>query len=105
MTRFAGTMGFLREPSRHAAAAFLSGHVVVLVLIVGACFVVLLALPVLGDVISGSIEGPAAKWSPLAFAVGLGALILGLVAGAPVLDIIGAGLMGAVLLGALMVHY
>jgi hypothetical protein len=105
MTRFAGTMRFLREPSRHAAVAFLSGHVVVLVLIVGASFVVLLALPVLGDVISGSIEGPATRWSPLTFAVGLGVLILGLVAGVPVLDILGAGLMGAVVLGALMVYY
>ena len=105
MTRLAGTMRLLREPARHAAVAFLSGHVVVLVLIVGAAIVVLLALPVLGDVISGSLEGPASRWSPLTFVIGLGLLILGLFAGVAVLDILGAGLMGAVVLGALMVHY
>jgi hypothetical protein len=105
MTRLDGTIGLGREPSRHAAVAFLSGHLVALLLIGGAAAVVLLALPVLGDVISGSMEGPAMKWSPLVFALGLGALILGLVAGVPVLDILGAGLMGAVALGALMYYY
>jgi hypothetical protein len=105
MTLLAGTMRFLREPSRHVADAFISGHLVVILLIVGAIFIGLLALPVLGDFISGSIEGPATRWSPLTFAIGLGALILGLVAGVPVLDILGAGLMGAVVLGAIMVHY
>ena len=105
MTRLAGTMRFLREPSDHAAEAFISGHLIVLLLIVGGIFIGLLALPVIGDFISGSIEGPATRWSPLTFAIGLGVLILGLVAGVPVLDILGAGLMGAVVLGALMVHY
>jgi hypothetical protein len=105
MTRLAGTMRFLREPSRHAAEAFLSGHLIVLLLIVGGIFIGLLALPVIGDFISGSIEGPATRWSPLTFAIGLGVLIIGLVAGVRVLDILGAGLMGAVALGALMVHY
>ncbi|MDQ2875992.1 MAG: hypothetical protein M3Y33_14890 [Actinomycetota bacterium] len=105
MTRLAGTMGLPSEPARHAAVAFISGHLVALLLIGGAIVVVLLALPVLGDVIFGSIEGPMTKSAPAVFTVGLGTLILGLFAGAPILDIIGAGLMGLVLLGALMVHY
>ena len=105
MTLLAGTMRFLREPSNHVAAAFLSGHLIVLLLIIGGIFIGLLALPVIGDFISGSIEGPATRWSPLTFAIGLGLLIIGLVAGVPVLDILGGGLMGAVVLGAIMVHY
>jgi hypothetical protein len=105
MTLLAGTMRFLRQPSDHVARAFISGHLVVLVLFAGAIFIGLLLIPVIGDVISGAIEGPAARWSPLAFAIGLGVLILGLVAGVRILDILGAGLMGAVVLGALTVHY
>jgi hypothetical protein len=105
MTRLAGTMRILREPSNHVAEAFISGHLVVLLLMAGAIFIGLLLIPVIGDVISGTIEGPASRWSPLAFAIGLGVLILGLIAGVRILDILGAGLMGAVVLGALMVHY
>jgi hypothetical protein len=105
MTRFAGTFGLLREPSRHAAVAYISGHLVAILLIGGAAAVVLLALPVLGDVIFGSIEGPAMKSAPAVFAIGLGTLILGLVAGVRVLDLIGACVMGAVALGAFMFHY
>jgi hypothetical protein len=105
MTRLEGTMAFLREPSGHAAKAFFSGHLIVILLIGGGIIVGLLALPVLGDFLNGTIEGPATRWSPLTFAIGLGALILGLIAGVPVLDILGAGLIGAVVLGAIMVHY
>lgn len=105
MTRFAGTMRLLSHSSRHAAEAFISGHLILLLLLFGAIFLGLLAAPVLGDALFGSVREPMSRSGPTVFVIGLGVLILGVVAGTPVLDIIGVVLMVAVLIGVLMVHY
>ena len=105
MTLLAGTMGLLSHPSRHAAAAFFSGHLVLLVLLFGGIVLALLAAPVLFDALSGSVQAPATKWSPAVFVIGLGVLLIGVFSGTPVLDAIGAILMGLVLIGALMFYY
>ena len=105
MTRLSETMGLLSHPSRHAAVAFFSGHLVLLVVIVGAIILGLLAAPVLFDALSGSVQAPATKWSPTVFVIGLGVLLIGIFSGTPVLDIIGAVLMVLVLIGAVMFYY
>jgi hypothetical protein len=105
MTRPAGTLELIAQPAHHAAVAFITGHLVAILLILGAIFVGLLALPVLGDAIFGSVQAPAMKSGPVLLAAGAGALIAGLIAGVAILAIIGAALIGAVAVGWLLVYY
>jgi hypothetical protein len=105
MTRPAETLELAAHPAHHAAVAFITGHLVAILLILGALFVGLLALPVLGDAIFGSVQAPAMKSGRVLAVAGAGVLIVGLIAGVPILAIIGAALIGAVAVGWLLVYY
>jgi hypothetical protein len=88
-----------------ASSGFLSGHLIVMILLIGAACCVVLIIPVLNDKFLGSIGTPLTKAAPITFFAGLGILIIGLLSGIAVLDLAGAALMIVVLIGALLVHY
>jgi hypothetical protein len=90
---------------RHVMAGFLTGRHLVVLLIFAAAFVCLLVGPVLNDVMLSSVSGPANKAAPVVFVLGLVVLLTGILTGTGVLDAVGAGMMGLVLLAGLLVHY
>jgi hypothetical protein len=90
---------------RHVIAGFFTGRHLVVLLIFAAAFVCLLVGPVLNDVMLTSVSGPANKAAPFIFILGLLVLFTGILTRAGVLDAVGAGMMGLVLLAGLLVHY
>jgi hypothetical protein len=89
--------------SRHVAVT-VSGRQVVVALIVVAVIVALLAGPVLAEALLDVASKAGERAAPGAFFLGLGVLLIGLVARVQILDIAGACLIGAVLL-AVILHY
>jgi hypothetical protein len=65
----------------------------------------LLWIPVLGDRLSGFLSRTAPRAAPRMFFLGLGLLAAGLVVRIRVLDIIGACLIGALVLGVILDNY
>jgi hypothetical protein len=104
-TFLAGTIsGTSAQQSPHIALR-LTGREVILALLSIAVVIVLLAAPVVGEAISGSVSEAAAKVAPTTFLVGLGILVIGLVFGAEILDIAGGSLVGLVILGWIIDNY
>jgi hypothetical protein len=101
----AGPLSDLGQHARHLVAGLFTGRQIVLALICVAVIVVLLIIPVIGENLFNAASAGAEKVAPGAFFLGLGVLAIGLVFGTRMLDIVGAGLMSAVLIGALMKHY
>ncbi|MGH3276837.1 MAG: hypothetical protein ACRDNZ_21220 [Streptosporangiaceae bacterium] len=86
-------------------ASFLSGRVIFWIFVGLAVCGGLLAAPVILDQFFGSFSAKAERAAPVIFITGLGLLILGIYAGNLVLDIIGACLIGLILLGIWAAHY
>lgn len=83
----------------------ISGHLAALVLLILAAALFFLIGPVIGQALMGAFEAQAERFAPRLFLVGLGVLVTGLVIGVQVVAVVGGGLMGAVLLAALLKHY
>jgi hypothetical protein len=65
----------------------------------------LLVLPVIWGVVSEAASGAAEKAAPGTFFLGLGILFVGLVGGFKILDIVGASLVGLVVIGVIVDNY
>lgn len=100
-----GTMSSIGHHARHITLPSLSGRDIIIMLICAAILAVLAVLPVLGDKLFDTVTPKATKASPITFCLGLGALLVGLFARIWVLDVTGACLMGAVILGAVLINY
>jgi hypothetical protein len=100
-----GTMSIISHHARHITLPSLSGRDIVIMLICAAILAVLAVLPVLGDKLFDTVTPKATKASPITFCLGLAALLVGLFTRIWVLDITGACLIGAVILGALLINY
>jgi hypothetical protein len=88
-----------------AGAALLSGRQIVLALLAIAVVSVILWIPVLSDRVMDFLSRNSPRYAPLTFAAGLGLLVIGLVAGIRILDIVGASMIGALVLGYLVENY
>ncbi len=86
--------------------AFLSALRVVLVIAgcVTAAFI-LLWLPVLGDRLTSYLSRNAPKFAPRIFMIGLGILVTGMITKLAVLDVAGACMIGALVLGWIYDNY
>jgi hypothetical protein len=82
-----------------------SGRLAMLVLVVLGAALFFLIGPVIYQSLMGAFTAQAAKVAPRVFLIGLGVLVTGLLTGVEVIAIAGGGLMGLVLLGALLEHY
>lgn len=101
----AGTISILGQHARYVVLPSFSGRQVVVVLIFLAVVICLLIGPVLGENLFDIASTKGAKAAPATFFLGLGVLLLGLFLGVPILDGVGACLIGAVLLGVILVNY
>lgn len=101
----AGTPGVAGQLAGHFGAALLSGRAVVVVLIAGAIFVIILAVPVLSDVFLSFASAQGAKVAKQTFIAGACILLFGLAIHVEVIDFVGGGLMGAVILGIILDNY
>lgn len=70
-----------------------------------AVVIVLLWIPVLGDRLTGYLSAEAPKVAPKMFLLGLVLLVAGLVIGFGILEIVGGGLMGIVVLAVILDNY
>jgi hypothetical protein len=102
---FAGTTGLLGHHSRYVVAAAFSRILVVAILACVALFIILLAYCVLGEIVSGFFSAVKARTAATTFLVGLGVLLTGIVIGVRIVDIVGACLVGSVLLGVILEYY
>jgi type III secretory pathway component EscT len=78
------------------------------VLVILVCAAILLGLlwaPVLGDRFTGFLSRTAPRVAPRIFFLGLGIAVIGLVTGARILDLVGACLIGGVMLGVILDNY
>ena len=82
-----------------------SGRLAMLVLVVLGAVLFFLIGPVIYQSLMGAFTAQAAKVAPRVFLIGLGVLVTGLLTGVEVIAVAGGGLMGLVLLGALLEHY
>jgi hypothetical protein len=98
-------MELLGHRAQYVVAASFSRILVVAILICVALFIALLAYCVLGEALLGFYSTAKAKTAQITFVVGLGVLLIGIVAGVRILDIVGACLVGAVLLGTILENY
>jgi hypothetical protein len=101
----AGSAGRLGQHARGLAAALGSARFVLILLAVGAIFVCVLAAPVLSDRFLGFAAAQGAKVALPTLGIGLVILLVGLAIGVEIIDFIGAGLMGIVILGVIMDNY
>lgn len=92
------------SPQVHVAS-LLSTRNVVIAAVVLAGFVLLLALPVLYDRAFNAFSSGVHRASKGTFFAGMGVLAVGLVAGIRVIDIIGIGVMVAVVVGVIIDQY
>lgn len=101
--------GRVRILGHHAgyvvAASSLSGRQVLVALVCVAVLFGLLWLPVLGDRLTDLLSKKAPKVAPRIFFLGLGILVTGLVIHVRILDVVGACLIGALVLGAILDNY
>lgn len=88
-----------------AAAAAFSDRPIVMILVCMAVLVGLLWVPVLGDRLTYFLSSKAPRVAPRIFVLGLVILVTGLVIRVRVLDIVGASLIGALVLGAILDNY
>jgi hypothetical protein len=88
--------------SRHIA---IPGRLVLYVILFIGFVIFLLVLPVIWGAVSEAASGAAEKAAPGTFFLGLGILFVGLVGGFKILDIIGASLVGLVVIGVIVDNY
>jgi hypothetical protein len=99
-------MPILWHHGRYAtAAALLSGRQIALALLVIAVVSVVLWIPVLSDHLMDFLSRNASHYVPLTLIAGSGLLVTGVVIGVPILDIIGASMIGALAIGYLIENY
>jgi hypothetical protein len=98
-------MGLLGHHSPEVVAAAFSRVLVVAIFVCVGLFIVLLACSVLGEVLSGFYNTAKEKTAWPTFLIGLGVLLTGIVTAIRILDIVGACLMGVVLLGVILENY
>ncbi len=101
----AGPAGDLGKHAKGLAAALGSARLVLILIAAGVIFVCVLAAPVLSDIFLGYAAAQGAKVAPAMFGVGLLILLVGLAIGVEVVDFVGAGLMGVVILGVILDNY
>lgn len=101
----AGTISSTSGHQSPHIAVRITGREVILALLLIAIVIVLLAAPIVGEAISGSVSEAAAKAAPTTFFLGLGLLCTGLAVGARLLDIVGASMVGLVILGVIVDNY
>jgi hypothetical protein len=65
----------------------------------------LLVLPVVWGIVSEAASSAAEKAAPGTFFLGLGVLFVGLIAGIEILEIVGASLVGLVVIGVIVDNY
>jgi hypothetical protein len=83
----------------------LTGHVIIIALVIVAVAAVALILPVLGERLFNVGVGLGERAAPAMFWSGLVILLLGVVSGFTVLDLVGGGLVALVIAGWLAVNY
>jgi hypothetical protein len=101
----AAPIGDLGQRARGIAAALGSGRFLLVLIAAGLIFVCVLAVPVLTDRFLGYAAAQGAKIALPTFGIGLLILLVGLAIGVEVVDFIGAGLMGVVVLGVIADNY
>jgi hypothetical protein len=101
----AGPIGVHRHAVQHVELPTLSVSAFVVILILAAICAVIVSLPVLGDKLFTTVTPRAAKATPITFLLGLAALVSGVISRVWFLDVVGACLIGGVLLGAILVNY
>jgi hypothetical protein len=101
----AGTTGLLGHHSRYVLVASLSRILAVAICVFVVLFIALLAYCVLGEAVSGFFSAVKAKTAATTFFIGVGVLLMGIVIGTRILDIVGACLIGGVLLGVILEYY
>jgi hypothetical protein len=103
----AGTPRLNSGQSRHLAAWFHGHEVLVVLIILGimAAFLILLAIPVLYDVFFNAFSSGMDRAARGTFVLGFGILIVGLASGIRIIDIIGGGVMAAVVVGIIVENY
>lgn len=102
---FAGSLGARGQLAGPFGGALLSGRTVILLLIAGVILVCVLAVPVLSDIFLSFASAQGAKVAKVTFLTGLCILLLGLVIRIGIVELIGGGLMGAVILGIILDNY
>jgi hypothetical protein len=88
-----------------SAVPVLPAHVVLVAVVSGVALLGLLWLPVLGDRLTGFLSGKLPGIAPRIFFIGLGIGVAGLVTGVRILDIVGACLIGGLVLAAVADNY
>lgn len=101
----AGPRGQLGQHAKGLAAVLGSGRFLLILLAAGAIFLCVLATPVLTDRFLGYAAAQGAKVALPTFGIGLVILLVGLAIGVEVVDFVGAGLMGIVILGVILDNY
>lgn len=103
----AGTPGITSRQSRHLAA-WLSGHELIIALVIAGimvAFIILLALPVLSSMAFDSFSSGFNRAARGTFLFGFGILIVGLASGVRIIDILGGAVMAAVIVGIIVENY
>jgi hypothetical protein len=103
----AGTPRLNNDQYRHLAA-WLHGHELVVVLVflaIMAAFLIVLAIPVLYDLVFNAFSSGMDRAAKGVFVFGFGVLIVGLASGIRVIDIIGGAVMAAVVVGIIVENY
>jgi hypothetical protein len=100
----AGPLSIPASQSRHAAHWF-SLREFVVVLIVIAVIVILLAGPVAAGALYEALSGSWEKAVPGTFFTGLFVLFIGIIVDVRIIDYIGLGLIGAVVIGVIIDNY
>jgi len=95
----------LSQHARIHITSSLPGLVYLALIICVVAFIALLAGTVVGDSAFDILTRALPKTAPKVFVAGLGILVIGIVARTAFLDIIGAGLIGLVMLATIIVHY
>jgi hypothetical protein len=101
----AGTAGHLGQHAKGLGAALGSARFVLILIGAGVIFVCVLAVPVLSDRFLGFAAAQGAKIAVKTFLVGAVVLLVGLALHVVIIDLIGGGLMGLVILGVILDNY
>jgi hypothetical protein len=99
-----GPLSIPARPSGHAAHWF-SLREFVVVLIVVALIIILLAGPVAAGALREVASEAGKRAVPGTFFTGLGVFFIGIIVGVRIIDFIGLGLIGAVVLGVILDNY
>jgi hypothetical protein len=98
-------VGFLASTTQHSRHIEIPARLWLYVLLFIGFVIFLLVLPVVWGAVAEAASGAAEKAAPGTFFLGLGILFVGLVGGFKILDIIGASLVGLVVIGVIVDNY